>query len=92
MLSRILLFAIDNVRGMVEMFQLQSGSLDTASMCVHVVRLDKVVIFAERCVFTGFLQFSKPKIRTNQNRTYDSIAANVSFQVIFISRLACPIG
>jgi hypothetical protein len=75
---------------MVEMFQLQSGSLDTASMCV--VRLDKVVIFAERCVFTGFLQFSKPKTRTSQNRTYESIAVNVSFfQVIFISRLACPI-
>ena len=53
----------------------------------YVVSLDEVVIFAERGVFFGFLQFSKSISKTNQNMIYESIAANVGFlQVTFISR------
>ena len=59
MLSRIPLFAIDYVRGMVDMLQLQSGRLNTASICV--VRLVEVVIFAERCVFSAFFAIFKTK-------------------------------
>ena len=70
---------------------MQRKHLNAGSMCV--VSLEEVVIFAELCVFLGFLQFSNRICKINCSQTYQSIEADLELlQVYFSGHLVACIG